>query len=301
MYADGSNDDSCLSYRRTKWHLSLGRVKAGNRGGRAPGQKVTAFSESSGRRMRRYLAECSAKYGYMGTLTVAGDDYARADVFKRAVDVFLVGFLRMQERYCNLLELKDQSIFWFVEFQARGAPHLHFFYTTPIPWAIGADLWARACARAGLDGGRGNFAQTSTKFERLRSGIRGAAAYAAKYAAKQDQKQAPSWWSGRFWGVRGCRRRGSIHEKVRDGAMSTTGRKIIEDARVRVAEALAPLVREKKVRCLAWEYGEGALWVLNCGEWADYPMLMERLVAFELLLKRYVVVCGLENEVNRGV
>lgn len=301
MRSNGPNNDSLLSYRRSRWHLSLGRAKAGGRSGRVPGQRVTAFSESSGRRMRRYLAECVADYKYMGTLTVAGTDYARADVFRRTVDTFLVGFLRLQERYCHLSKLKEQSIFWFVEFQSRGAPHLHFFYTTPIPWQVGADLWARACARVGLDGGRDNFDQTSTRFERLRSGIRGAASYAAKYAAKQDQKTAPSWWAGRFWGVRGCRARGSVHVQARDSVMTAVGRKIIEDARLRVVEALAPLVREGKVRCLAWEYGQGALWVLRRGEWADYPALAQLLVAFEALLRQYVSVCDAERRVDHGL
>lgn len=295
MLSNEADYYSCLSYRRSRWHLSCGRVSAGQRGGRELGSKVTAFTDSSARRMRRYLAECASDYRYMGTLTVAGDAYQDAGIFRRCVDVFLVGFLRMQTRYCPVLELKNQSIFWFVEFQQRGAPHLHFFYTHPVPWRDGAELWARACNRAGLDGGRDNFWQTSTKFERLRGGIRGVAAYAAKYAAKQDQKVAPSWWSGRFWGVRGCRARGGCHEKCNDRSIIGPAKIRIEDARQKVVEAISPMVGAGLVRCLAWEYGHGALWVLKRGEWQDYPPIYEKLVAFESLMRRYSAMCASEG------
>lgn len=293
MPGDESNSGNSLSYRRTRWALSLGRSQAGARRGRIPGSEVKEFSVSAGKRMRRYLSQCLADYRYMGTLTVAGHDYQEPARFRRAVDRFLVGFLRLQKRYCDLHRVDAQSIFWFVEFQARGAPHLHFFYTYPVPWRSGAELWARACNREGLDGGREDFALRSTKFEKLRSGIRGAASYAAKYAAKVEQKDAPAWWVGRFWGVRGCRELGGCHKIMDDSRVLGPARADFD--KVTETEVFGPLREAERaglIRSLSWQYGQGAIWWLVRGEWADYPLLLKALDRYERYLNIYEGVCN---------
>lgn len=293
MPGDGSNGSNSLSYCRSRWSLSFGRSQAGPRRGRAPGAKVDTFSPSSQQRMRRYLSRCAANYRYMGTLTVAGDDYQEPARFRRAVDRFLVGFLRMQERYCDLRSVSKQSIFWFVEFQKRGAPHLHFFYTYPIPWRAAAELWARACNREGLDGGREDFALRSTKFEKLRSGIRGAASYAAKYAAKMEQKEAPAWWSGRFWGVRGCRELGGCHKIMDDSRIRGPARaEFDKETDQAILQPLRDAERAGLVRGLSWQYGQGAIWWLVRGEWDDYPALLDALTKYERYLSAYEAACN---------
>jgi hypothetical protein len=137
-----------------------------------------------------------------------GRDWSRDGAeFKKAVDAFFVWFLRRMRKSSDDADsdpLAD-SIFWFLEFQARGAPHVHFFYTTRVPWQDSARKWAHLCGSPGIE-------RTATRFEKLRgadgkSPRAGALAYARKYATKLAQKEVPADYKavGRFWGVRGCR------------------------------------------------------------------------------------------------
>jgi len=160
---------------------------------------ITKFSESSSRRMRRYLRETLCDYRVMLTLTYPaghGFDGARA---KRDLRVFL----QRLRRYHGF-DIKF-SAFWFFEFQGRGAVHFHLFLThrTPKEWI--ASAWYEV---VGSEDKR--HLQAGTRIESIFSGKHGMCAYAAKYAAKQMQKEVPEsfGWVGRFWGV--CGRRSTL-------------------------------------------------------------------------------------------
>jgi hypothetical protein len=88
---------------------------------------------------------------------------------------------------------------WFMEFQARGAPHFHVFLTGEVPKEEVAAAWYRI-----VDSGDERHLRAGTRIEALRE-LHGAGAYAAKYLKKQEQKEVPEGFSdvGRFWGLFG--------------------------------------------------------------------------------------------------
>jgi hypothetical protein len=94
------------------------------------------------------------------------------------------------------------SAFWFLEFQARGAPHFHIFCT----WSPNKEWVAKTWYFiVGSEDDR--HLRAGTRVEFIRSGRAGTISYASKYAAKQEQKDVPSDYEnvGRFWGVYGRR------------------------------------------------------------------------------------------------
>lgn len=244
--------------------------------------------------MRRYLQEAEAVYRCFGTLTVGRHWDDDPEAFRAVVDRWLTAAMRVLRaehiRHGESAELA--SIFWWVEFQRRGAPHLHIFYTRWMPWAVLARRWQDLCQRFGLAGKEEvEMWKTSTRFERLKRGLRGAISYAAKYATKRSSKDptcahAPAHapartqgWRGRFWGVRGLRRRGSCH--------------IVLVGRSRAApyfRALETLLKgwheRGLVRRWSWEHGEGAVYFpVGGASWADLGLSAE----IELLLAKMII------------
>ncbi len=88
---------------------------------------------------------------------------------------------------------------WFMEFQARGAPHFHCFLTGEVPKQEVAAAWYRI-----VGSGDDRHLRAGTRVEALRE-LHAAGAYAAKYLKKQEQKDVPDGFSsvGRFWGLFG--------------------------------------------------------------------------------------------------
>jgi hypothetical protein len=94
---------------------------------------------------------------------------------------------------------------WFLEFQDRGAPHIHILITYPVPkYRRHRVLWyARIATRwyQIVDSGDTNHRKAGTRTEALRS-PEGGSHYAVKYAYKMRQKKVPEGYQrcGRFWG-----------------------------------------------------------------------------------------------------
>lgn len=88
---------------------------------------------------------------------------------------------------------------WFLEFQERGAPHLHVYLNGRIDKDKLADAWARI-----VDSGDPHHRDRGTRVEAIRE-PHAVAAYAAKYANKPEQKEVPASYQevGRFWGLFG--------------------------------------------------------------------------------------------------
>lgn len=157
---------------------------------------VKGFSLSAGVRMRRYLRECVAQYSGMVTLTYPGayscDGRRVKDDLRR-----FIRWMRDQNRAD-----RTWSAFWFMEFQARGAPHFHIF-TTHLP-----DLRKTSKKWFDIVGSEDErHFRAGTRCELLRRGRAGTVSYASKYAAKAEQKSVPDEYlsCGRFWGVSGLR------------------------------------------------------------------------------------------------
>jgi hypothetical protein len=93
-------------------------------------------------------------------------------------------------------------LFWFFEFQERGAPHFHIFSTHPISKQWLSKTWFEI---VGSDDER--HLKAGTRVEKFKAGKRGQIAYVTKYAAKLAQKTIPAEFenSGRFWGIVGLR------------------------------------------------------------------------------------------------
>lgn len=118
---------------------------------------------------------------------------------------------------------------WFLEFQKRGAPHIHILLSLAEPnegerrWL--ADLWARIacdgqdwpytsvrCYRGKIRRWKALSTLSAVRFEHTRDGVwevirvkNGAARYVIKYATKPRQKVIPVHFRdiGRWWGASG--------------------------------------------------------------------------------------------------
>lgn len=92
---------------------------------------------------------------------------------------------------------------WFLEFQARGAPHFHVLLSCRIPFGRKkmARAWVAATWFRIVDSGDKRHLMAGTAWENCRT-IDGAARYVAKYACKTEQKSVPPHYQnvGRFWG-----------------------------------------------------------------------------------------------------
>jgi hypothetical protein len=101
--------------------------------------------------------------------------------------------------------LDAPSYLWFLEFQKRGAPHVHILLSYVLPSAIAAkSLVYGAVAQAWyrIVGSKDErHLVAGTRVERIRKPD-GAARYALKYAYKTEQKHVPEPYQnvGRFWG-----------------------------------------------------------------------------------------------------
>ena len=175
-------------------------------GGHNPGGRtaIVGLSQSSVGRMRRYLASCEAEYRNMVTLTYPHGYPSDGRLVKEHLRRFLQESRRFRERYRDDRESVPVkwSAFWFLEFQARGAPHFHIFTTGFLPASWVAATWYRIVNSEDL-----RHLRAGTRVEGLRAGRSGSIAYAMKYAAKSEQKTVPDGYEnvGRFWGVSGLR------------------------------------------------------------------------------------------------
>lgn len=172
------------------------------REGRAPNvrdherSEITEFSRKSRMRLAFVASNTPVVFKTMITLTYP-------NVFPtdgKAVKVHLNRFLCWLRR-----ELGRPQYLWFLEFQRRGAPHIHIM----LDWYPGrtndvlhgfrfrcSSSWYR------FVGSRDEkHLAAGTRVERLRNPD-GARRYAVKYAAKMTQKHVPKDFRnvGRFWG-----------------------------------------------------------------------------------------------------
>lgn len=174
---------------------------------------IERFTESSGRRMRRYLRDSCVDYKYMHTLTYPKQFPTDGIVFKEDLRQYCQAMRRYVRKNGTEKELEDFSAFWFMEFQSRGAVHYHLFTNFRFPSAWCAQRWYEIC-----NSGDELHRKAGTRVESLRSGREGTISYASKYANKQYQKNIPSCVknAGRFWGIYGNRDCVSAHTNTTD-------------------------------------------------------------------------------------
>lgn len=176
---------------------------------------IHGFSRSAGGRMRRYLRCSVADYSTIGTLTYPSEYPGDGQTVKQHWRRLVQRMLRRCNRQAGIEAKLPFSIFWFLEFQERGAPHIHFFCTRTFGTGVDgeneikssrqwlAQTWYEIC-----DSGDEKHLRAGTQFDFLKKGRAGTISYASKYAGKVCQKKVPENFEnvGRFWGVSGDRR-----------------------------------------------------------------------------------------------
>lgn len=182
-------------------------VTSSNRPGRNRGrfdererECMVGLSASASKRMARYLRSSLAVYKVFITLTYPYGFPLDGRICKEHLRRFnqeVARFLRLR----NYLP-HEISLFWFLEFQSRGAPHFHIFCTHFIDKDWLSRTWFRI---VGSDDDR--HLKAGTNVQAFMEGRSGACAYARKYARKEEQKDVPEKFLnvGRFWGITGQR------------------------------------------------------------------------------------------------
>lgn len=233
--------------RRSGYSLGWHRNYAAKQISETRGE-ISAFSGASRRRLSRYIGNCEAQYRYLGTLTVRAWSLD-GSVFKRQLDRYLVWFMRAQKRVAERLGPagsgpKRSSVLWWLEFQARGAPHVHFLYTERIPWQAAAEAWSRVL-------GDPSVKSTATRFEKIKN-PEAMPAYIGKYAAKWEQKAVPEAFHkvGRFWGVRGYRETKVATIIVKSGEIQRELERVL-------TQAITAEQESGKCSIIPWKFGDG--------------------------------------------
>lgn len=274
--SDGT-PDAYLAIRLNRRKLSIGSVEA-----RRPSTvrgAVREFTPGASARLGLYAEECKAEYRYLGTLTV-DREYSRdpAD-FRAAVDRFNTWFMRRQCSLCPSGQADVQSLLWWVEFQKRGAPHLHFFYTQVVPWQQAAAQWHAICLRYGLClPDNSEFWRSATKFEKIRNGWRGVASYARKYATKSEQKEPDREvydWQGRYWGVRGYKATEAL--VVSRSTSEYADHPSVYPSWVGLRELMEQAARDGNVYAAQWPDGGKGVTYYPRGGWSEHPELWSRI------------------------
>ena len=194
----------------------------------------------------------------MATLTVAEHYSVDGGAFKSALEGWLSWFIRAIQRsaVASSMPAGSGSLCWFVEFQRRGAPHVHVLYTHRIEWEPAMQKWVDGIIERGVcsEKDRLLLQKASTKFEKLRK-VAAMSGYVAKYACKSDQKELPEGyeWIGRWWGVRGLR--SSVGCQITASAAEPAA-----GALLRLGSELDKLAEQKILRKLRWQYGAGAVY-----------------------------------------
>lgn len=162
----------------------------------SPRDEISYFSYASRQRLAFVAANTDVAFRTMITLTYPKVFPTSGKLVKRQ----LHAFLQWLRRNCD-----NPLYLWFLEFQQRGAPHIHILIDWSLPtrklW-LGqfrvrvANAWYRL-----VESGDPLHRRAGTRTERIRL-VDGAARYAVKYAFKMRQKRVPKEYRdvGRFWG-----------------------------------------------------------------------------------------------------
>lgn len=189
-----SSADNLRGFRVRGDHVSTYRMRV-RRSCRSPADteratrgRIAEFSDASRKRMQWSLRECCYGWSIKAFVTVTypaefptdGSEFKRH--FKRLLDA-------LQYRR------KGIRLFWFLEFQKRGAPHLHVYSSRTIDHRVLQQLWDTASDNCG------GYIHVNKPAASL---TRKPWQYALKYSSKLEQKTVPEFITnvGRFWGWR---------------------------------------------------------------------------------------------------
>ena len=179
-----------------KHRISGGAIP--NHAGGGKRGKITKLSKASIKRMK--LASRNVPEGaFQAFLTLTYPDDFPTDGLKVKRDLSV---------FRKWLKRRGIGAFWFLEFQARGAPHFHLFLSSYPMGSVQAvaKAWFRIVGSGDPKHLAWHLGQLSGRscLEYVRK-PHVASYYATKYAAKQEQKDVPAAYAnvGRFWGMFG--------------------------------------------------------------------------------------------------
>jgi hypothetical protein len=152
--------------------------------------EVAEFSFSSRRKLAFVAANTDVVFRTMITLTYPREFETDGSVVKRHLRAFL--------QYMRRVDV-DADYLWFLEFQRRGAPHIHLLSSVMSRSVKKTDV-SRRWYKIVSSGDRRHL-RAGTRVEAIRK-PGGGARYAVKYALKMYQKVVPVGYRdvGRFWG-----------------------------------------------------------------------------------------------------
>ena len=163
-------------------------------------------------------------------------------IFKHHLDTFR----KRLDRKMNKLGIYFWSALWFLEFQERGAPHVHL-----IIFGCVISSKVRAALRSWLGRAWADVVGNPSKFEKqkhIKSGTQTAKmkkkhfGYALKYASKMEQKTVPEefYGVGRFWGVWNCKKEAPIVLEMDYSRLNEQDTAFIQHLAVHVLAQIAP-------------------------------------------------------------
>jgi len=190
-----SDSDKIIRRRRELQYLHGGNVQPRERLEISVPTRtsVVEFKPAAANRLRRFIDNYYMDFRVMVTLTYGATWPNDGRVVKAHLRAFF-------ERMRRAGWFEKESLVWWLEFQARGAPHLHMVLTGWLSKDFVASAWSEIS---------GAPIESCTRTESLKHAD-AAGSYASKYAAKSDQKEIPPGYTnvGRFWGCRGARPEG---------------------------------------------------------------------------------------------
>lgn len=150
--------------------------------------KITGWNDRMGRRAGAFVENFRQDFRVFGTLTYPSTYPSSGKEVKAHWRAFV-------ERLRRIGWLETGSIFWWLEFQERGAPHFHYLATEWIGKHWVANAWAE------ITGGN---ALACSRVESIRHPDK-IGNYVSKYIRKAEQKEIPLGFVdiGRMWGCSG--------------------------------------------------------------------------------------------------
>lgn len=183
-------------YKRDVVVVRRGVLHRGNNGIAPKRGEISMLSKKSRMRLAFTANNTRVVFRTMITLTYPKEYTTDGKEVKKHLNAFLVWCRRYFAR---------PSYLWFLEFQKRGAPHIHLLIDTPLPQekAQRLDVYSDVSVKwyDTVNSGDERHLRAGTRCERIRKPD-GAARYALKYAYKTRQKCVPEPYRnvGRFWG-----------------------------------------------------------------------------------------------------
>lgn len=176
--------------------------------------KVEGFSNSSRKRLQKYLRNSEAEYRVFLTLTYPPESGQVRELCKANLRAFAARYRRYVYACARALartrtreiettgKVKSWSMAWWQEWQANGRLHYHVLGTNYLHHEMLSLWWYEIVNSKNPD-----HRSAGTSIEKIRGGRAEVAHYAAKYASKTEQKNVPKDYGdpGRFWGVVGLR------------------------------------------------------------------------------------------------